>query len=522
LNPAIQQLSKQARQAAASKNWQSVKQCASKILELQRDSSEGWYLMGLTNAGVGQIPAATQAFSQSLQHDSKRYDAAIELASISGRTGKHGRAKELLDNYTDHLSNSPKYLFMAAETYSRLGLHSEAWPLYEAANAAQPNVAGIEAALATCATKVGEIDLATSLYDSLLLANPNHQRNHYERARLQTAVDGKHITAMQEVLATSNLPVEQNIFLYYALAKELEDREQWAEAFHYYQAGGDAAKQQCDAAGYSVGQDVALIDNIIAQCSKRWVQAAQPVMHLDSDRNQPIFVVGLPRTGTTLVEKIIASHSTVETADESFFLEMAIKSASRLRSVRDVTPSVIKAAVKNSQAKIAQQYFESIAYRLQGKQSFVEKYPFNFLYIGFIARYFPNAKIVLLNRNPLDACFAMYKQPFFKFSYTQADLVAYHNAYTRLMDHWHSAVGGLIEVSYESLVGDTEPQVRSLLDQLGLGFEMECVNYHQNQTASATASSVQVRQKPHTRSVGKWRNWETELDELRNGLETGR
>jgi hypothetical protein len=219
------------------------------------------------------------------------------------------------------------------------------------------------------------------------------------------------------------------------------------------------------------------------------------------------------------VEKIIASHSQLETADESFFLEMAIKSASRLRAVRDVTPSVIKAAVKNSQAKIAEQYLESIAYRLHDKPNFVEKYPFNFLYIGFIARCFPQAKIVLLNRHPMDACFAMYKQPFFKFSYTQADLVVYHNAYTRLIDHWRSAVGGLIEISYESLVSDTERQVRNLLDQLGLGFEMECVNYYQNQSASATASSVQVRQKPHTRSVGKWRNWEAELEELKNGLE---
>lgn len=476
--------------------------------------------MGLANNAMGQIPAGSHALMQALEHDVGRYDAAIELASTAGRTGRHRQAKELLDRYTQQLSNSPKYLFMAAETYSRLGLHSQAWPLYEAANTAQPNVAGIEAALAACATKVGEIDLATSLYDSLLLANPNHQRNHYERARLKIAQDDKHITAMREVLATSSLPVEQNIFLYYALAKEFEDREQWGEAFHYYQAGGDAAKQQCDAAGYSVDQDVVLIDNIIAQCSKEWVQAGQPDRQFDSDRNQPIFVVGLPRTGTTLVEKIIASHSMVETADESFFLEMAIKSASRLRAVRDVTPSVIKAAVQNSQANIAEQYLESIAYRLQGKPNFVEKYPFNFLYIGFIARHFPKAKIVLLNRDPIDACFAMYKQPFFKFSYTQADLVVYHHAYTRLMEHWRSAVGGLIEVSYESLVSDTEPQVRRLLHQLGLGFEMQCVDYHQNQSASATASSVQVRQKPHTRSVGKWRNWETELEELRNGLET--
>ena len=515
---AIQQLSNQARQALGAKNWPLVKQCASQILAQHKDSAEGWFLMGLSNRGLGQPAAAISAFQQALGSDSTRYDAATELANLLWQAGQHGAAKQLLDSSVEKLSRSPKYLFVAAETYTRLGLHGQAWPLYQLANTLQTNAPAIQAALAACATKVGEIDQAIALYDKLLADNPHHQRNHYERSRLQTAVDDRRIDAMQASLDTTQLPAQKNIFLYYALAKELEDRERWAEAFEFYQAGGNAAHQQCAAAGYTVAQDIALMKGLQEVCTADWIEMGYQGRKADPAEPQPIFVVGLPRTGTTLVEKIISAHSQVETVDESFFLELAIKRASRLRSITEMTLSVVKAAADNTQADLARDYLTAVDYRLSGQPYFVEKYPFNFLYVGFIRKYFPTAKIVLLKRQPMDACFAMYKQPFFKFSYTQTDLATYHNAYTQLMAHWQSSVPGLIEVEYEALVSDPESQIPLLLSSLELGFERSCVDYHHNATASATASSIQVREKPHTRSVNKWRNWEAELQSLKKGL----
>ncbi|MEP2653122.1 MAG: sulfotransferase, partial [Paraglaciecola sp.] len=149
--------------------------------------------------------------------------------------------------------------------------------------------------------------------------------------------------------------------------------------------------------------------------------------------------------------------------------------------------------------------------------------PFNFLFLGFIAKAWPNARIVHLGRNPMDACFSMYKQIFtwaYKFSYSLDGLGKYYVAYNRLRSHWRSVLGDqLIEVEYESLVSDTESQTRMLLDKLGLSFEDACLNFDENKAPSATASSVQIREKAHKRSINKWHRFRTQLSPLKNYLE---
>jgi hypothetical protein len=151
---------------------------------------------------------------------------------------------------------------------------------------------------------------------------------------------------------------------------------------------------------------------------------------------------------------------------------------------------------------------------------FIDKLPDNFLYLGFIAKAFPHAHIIHLRRNPMDACFAMYKQSFFSFAYTLEDLGKYYSAYDRLRRHWGEALKDrVIEVEYESLVADPEGQTRALLDRLGLDFEQACIDFHLNKTPSATASAAQVREKAHTRSVKKWEKFERQLQPLKDYLD---
>ena len=153
---------------------------------------------------------------------------------------------------------------------------------------------------------------------------------------------------------------------------------------------------------------------------------------------------------------------------------------------------------------------------------FVEKLPENVLYLGLIAKAWPNARIVHLRRNPMDACFAMYKQSYFRFAYSLDDLAKYYLAYDRLSRHWRDVLSGrVIEVEYEQLVTDQECQTRRLLEALELPFEEECLHFEQNAAPIATASSVQVREKVHTRSVNKWKRFEQQLDPLRAQLEAG-
>ena len=184
---------------------------------------------------------------------------------------------------------------------------------------------------------------------------------------------------------------------------------------------------------------------------------------------------------------------------------------------------MIEAVAKKDISLIADGYIQAIDYRLGDKPKFIDKLPFNYLYLGFIAKAYPHARIIHLKRHPLDACFAMYKQVFtgaYRFSYTLIGLGKYYVAYDRLLKLWRDTLGDrLIEVEYESLVADQEAQTRILLDKLGLPFEEACLYFEQNITASNTASSVQIREKIHSRSVNRWTHFAEHLQPLRNHLE---
>ena len=305
--------------------------------------------------------------------------------------------------------------------------------------------------------------------------------------------------------------------MYYAIGKELEDLERWQESFHYYKLGGDAVTQ---VAGYDVGSDIEVIDKIIEVCSVGWLTTGRGPVGSEKPQKTPIFIVGLPRTGTTLIERIVSSHSQVESAEETYILQQVIRRVSGVHSAESMSPVMIGAAAKKNIRLIAEAYMNAVDYKLSDKPFFIEKFPENYLYLGFIAKAFPDARIIHLRRNPMDSCFAMYKQSFFKYAYTLESLGKYYVAYDRLCRHWQEVLKDrVIEVEYESLVADQEGQIRSLLEKLGLDFEQACLDFDQNKTPSATASAVQVREKAHTRSVHKWKKFATELQPLKDYLE---
>lgn len=517
MNDQLSQLSVIARRAAQAKDWASLGACANEILKRDKKSPEGYFLSGLVEKAAGRIQKATNAFSKAVNLDARRYDAAIELAGQYAILLRNAEALELLQQYESQLTNSPLYLDLAANTYSRLGLHAQAWILYKKANELQPEIDMFQANLAACAVYLGKIDESKAIYKSLLQRYPNHQRNHYQLSRLETARDLSHVQQMQEILNATRLPAEKNIFMYYAIGKELEDLEQWQEAYRYYKLAGDGA---ASASNYDVGTDVELIHTIIEVCSAKWLAAAIEKVPPEKQPRSPIFIVGLPRTGTTLIERIVSSHSQVESVDETFLLQMAVRRVSKVQRSENMSPAIIHAAAEKEAGLIAKEYLQAVDYRLGDRPMFIDKLPENFLYLGFIAKAFPNAQMIYVRRNPMDACFAMYKQSFFKFAYTLADLGKYYVAFEHLRSHWQEVLKDrLIEVEYESMVTDQEVQTRVLLDKLGLNFESACLDFDQNTTPSATASSVQVREKVHSLSVNKWKHFEQQLQPLKSYLE---
>jgi tetratricopeptide (TPR) repeat protein len=517
MNPAQADISAAARRAAQRHDWATVGRCAARLVANDPRDPEGHFLAGLAEKAAGRPAGAAECFARALALDDARYDAAIELASRYGVMGRHPEAFELLQRHEPSLGNSPRYLDLAGFTWSTIGLHERAWPLYRRANELQPGVPRFIAHLAACAVALGRFEEAESAYRALLQREPTHQRNHFELAQLRRATDDAHVRQMESVLEATKLPLARNIFLYYAIGKELEDLGRWDEAFEYYRRGGDAVTSIAD---YDVGTDIALIEAVIGTCTPEWLAGTTPGAPATARDRTPIFIVGLPRTGTTLTERILASHSLVESIGETLQLPVALRRISSVDTADAVNPAIIAAAASRDPNELADAYLAAIRYRLGDRPMFIEKFPENFLHLGFIARAWPAARLVYLRRHPMDSCFAMYKQSYFKFAYTLENLGRYYIAHDRLLRHWRATLGDrLVEVRYESLVADQEGETRALLARLGLPFEPACLAFEENAAPSATASAVQVREKMHARSVGRWRHFERHLRPLRQVLE---
>ena len=516
----VERHSEAGRRAAQSRDWRTVQDCARQILKVQKSSAEGHFLSGLAEKAANRPERARRAFVRALHHDQRRYDAAIELASQYVRLQEHGEAVALLDRFAPHLNASPKYLEMAATLYSNVGLPGRAWPLYVRANELQPGIPSLQAKLAACSVFVGRLDDARKGYEQLLRRAPGHQRNHYELSRIVVARNDSHLRTMQSLLASASLAPEKNIYLYYAIGKELEDLKRWDEAFDYFRRAGAAAKLVSD---YNVGEDVALIDRVIDVCDADWI-GDNNARDADTPNGPvPVFVVGLPRSGTTLTERVLSSHSRIESIGETFALQTTLQrlGGNRNGGTGRLSPAHIHRASQCSPADIRKTYLQAVSYRLTGADYFIEKFPENFLYLGFIAKAFPEARIVLVQRNPLDACFAMFKQSFFRYAYSLDDLGQYYQAYDRLVRHWRRELPDrLIEVNYEQLVTDQDRQTRTLLNAVGVCFEAGCLSFELNTSATNTASAVQVREKMHRRSVDRWRQYEMQLEPLRRYLDS--
>ena len=478
---------------------------------------DGWYLQGIVEKRAGRTEQSAAAFERALARDGSRFDIGIELAYQYLALNRYRESRALIDRYGKSIGTQPVYLDMAGQICSTMGLHQDAWLYFEQALAVAPDAEAIRMHAAACAVVVGATDKARALYDSILKQNPSHQRAHYELSRIERATDDSHVRQMVDILSRGDTPPERNIFLYYALAKEYEDLERWQESFACLERGGNAAR---NASRYDVREEIEVIDAIIETCDADWLASQQPI-NAPAERT-PIFVVGLPRTGTTLTDRILSSHSLIESAGESQLLQMVLRDGIRAGNAVGITAQQIRAAAARNPRSIAEAYLQAIRHRLGPAPYFIEKLPENVLYLGFIAAAWREARIVHLRRHPMDACFAMFKQPYFRFAYTLDDLGQYYLAYDRLSRHWKSVLGDrAIELQYEALVNEPETQIRCLFERLDIPFEGQCLDFDQSAAPVATASATQVREKAHTRSVGKWKMFARQLEPLRTRLESG-
>jgi hypothetical protein len=243
------------------------------------------------------------------------------------------------------------------------------------------------------------------------------------------------------------------------------------------------------------------------------------------ETREPVFVLGMPRTGTTLVERILASHTDVFAAGELNNFAMQLMTALRALSAEKklTRDELVEVSAQLDFARLGESYLASSRPLTGHTAHFIDKMPLNFLYVGLIHLALPNAKIINLQRDPMDTCYAIYKQLFvdaYPFSYDLEELANYYVSYRQLMEHWNVVLPGVVHtVHYEALVADLEKESRRLLEYCGLDWQPRCLQFHENREASTTASSAQIRRPIYTSSVGKWRNYGAQLQPVAAILE---
>src|SRR6266853_697829 len=329
---------------------------------------------------------------------------------------------------------------------------------------------------------------------------------HYLRSdlRIQTA-DRNHIEEMEALLRDGKLALPSEVMLRFALGKEYEDLDAHDRAFDHVDAGCHLQRRSIT---HDRAAEIVEIDRIIRTHTRSWIDAA-PSGYSDA---APVFVAGLPRTGTTLVERIIASHSAMSSVGETGAF------ATEMRRAMKGLPTA------GGLADIGRRYIDSVtAFRTMRNLRFVDKTLQNYLYCGLVHAALPAARIILVQRHPLDACWAIYKAHFqgkFSFSYHQIELAEYYLAYRRLSRHWRATLPSevLLEINYEDIVRDQSAASRRLIAFVELPWDDEVLRFHQSPTPSATASAVQVRRPIYSSSVGKWRHHAERLAPLRARL----
>ena len=272
---------------------------------------------------------------------------------------------------------------------------------------------------------------------------------------------------------------------------------------------------------YDINHDLTTIDKIIDVFDEGFFKENRAGFETD----EPIFILGLPRTGSTLIERVLSQHQSVKSAGElnNFSLEMM----AQCKNVQAQPPSsrlaLVELTRKLNFEALGKAYIDSTRPDTGKTKHFIDKLPLNSLYVGLIRTALPNAKIIYVQRNPLDTCYAMYKQLFingYPFSYDLDELAKYTIAHHKLMTHWRTVMpNGFYEVSYESVVDSIEGEARKLIEYCQLDWQEQCLDFQSNKAASTTASATQVRQGIYKSSKQKWRHYEDELMPLKQKLE---
>lgn len=465
-----------------------------------------------------QYPGAEVLLQQAVKVAPGFIQAWTELCQVQFEQEKYDDTIESANKLIKLSPGTPDGHIWLAVSMASAGHHQEAVVSFDTALEIAPNHVGALCGKGNACRTFGDQDGAIAAFRHSIKANPLHAEAYWSLANLKTfRFEESEVDDMLSLIDDERVPTLGQVQLNNALGLEFEARKEYDRAFEFIDCGNVQRRGQ---EFYDRVENEEKIGMAIKAFSQEFLE--------DNARNgdpepAPIFIVGLPRSGSTLLEQILSSHSMVDGTHELADLGKTIRSNRKLTGPGLRYPTSIENIEAEGFQRLGAEYIERTRRHRGSRPFFTDKNPNNFQHVGLLALILPNAKIINAKRHPLDSCFGSYKQLFAEgqpFTYDLVELGEYYLQYQRIMDHWHEVLPGkVLDVQYEEVVADLEGQVRRILNYCDLDWEESCLRFNETHRSVKSASSEQVRQPIYSSAINTWRHYEPHLSALINVLE---
>lgn len=489
------------------------------FLQKNRTHIEGIRLLADIAGRLGATDEAQFLLETALELSPNTVQLRLDYMQLLRKKQRYAEALEQAKKLYASDPQSPIFQSHLAIESMQTGDYDTAFDLFDKVLARLPKDAATLTSLGHALKTKGEREQAVSKYRAAFAARPDYGDAYYALANLKTyRFTDEEIAAMQRQEQMADLSYQNRIHFCFALGKAFEDKKDFDRAFEYYERGNELKRIQ---SRYDADDMTLELRQQIEFCTPELFERQSGKGHAAPD---PIFILGLPRAGSTLLEQIIASHSQVDgTLELPNILALSSKLRGRGRGAgQGLYPQNLGELSQEQLQKFGQDFIEQTQIHRAGAPFFIDKMPNNFRHIGLIHLILPNAKIIDARRHPMACCFSGFKQLFAEgqeFTYGLKQVGQYYRDYVDVMDHWDAVLPGkVLRVQYEDVVADTQAQVRRILDYLGLPFEQACVDFHETKRSVRTASSEQVRQPIYKSGLEQWRNFEPHLEPLIDSL----
>jgi len=495
------------------RRWPLAQGLAARLLPMAPNHGGVCYIAGVACLEMQQMPQALGLLHKAAELEPLRADIATQFAKALALVHRWPDATAAADRAMELVVDDPLSLDTLGVVYTQAHRHESAVSAFRRAVELLPEKAIYRFNLATALVAVGDLDEAERELETCIELDSTCWKAHLTLSQLRKQTQQcNHVDRLQRLVSQHASHEEGQTSLNMALAKEYEDLGEYPRAFESFVRGKVSGK---DARNYDIKRDEALFDALIRAFPE------PSAASVGDPTDEPIFIIGMPRSGTTLVERIISSHPDVYSAGELQNFGVVLKRLSGSRTPILLDQDTVERCKQVELKQLGANYLASTRPATGSKRHFIDKLPHNFLYVGFIANALPNAKIICLRRDPVDTCLSNFRQlfaqfaPLYGYSFDLLDVGRYFVKFDQLMAHWQRVFPGrILEVHYETLVQSQEEQSRRLLAFCGLPWDERCLQYERNEAPVNTASAVQVRAPIYRSAVKRWKKYEAQLEPL--------